>query len=117
MAVDRIACAIEHAAQKFFAQAEGRTPSPHDDLVAVTDADGTAQGHGKDSVPAESDDFSGPVVSARVDDFAGLADGAERAFGFDQLPNDLYHTAAPAQRGGMLEVGEVGGEDRRRRDL
>jgi hypothetical protein len=39
------------------------------------------------------------VAAAGIDDFAGLADGTKRAFGFDELADDLYHSAAPAQRG------------------
>src|SRR6266481_5687320 len=91
-----------------------RKASPNDDLVAITDAGRAVQGHGENGVAAEADNLSRPATATRIDDFAGLADGAEGAFGFDDLADDLYHSAAPAQGGRVLEVGEVGGEDMRR---
>ena len=98
-----------------FAEAQRGTASPNHDLVPVTDSGGPAQGHGKNGVAAEADNFSGPVPAAGIDDFAGLAHGAEGTFGFDQLADDLYHSATPAQRGGVLEVRKVSGENRRSR--
>jgi hypothetical protein len=50
-------------------------------------------------VAAEPDNLSRPVAAAGIDDFAGLADGAKRAFGFDELADNLYHPTTPAQRG------------------
>jgi hypothetical protein len=68
-------------------------------LIAVANAGGTAQGHGKNDVSAKSDDFSGPMAVAGIDNFAGLANGAEGPFGFDELANDLHNATAPAQCG------------------
>ncbi len=112
-AVNRISSAIEHAAEQLFAEAQRRTPSPNHDLVAIADAGGTAQGHGKNGVAAEADNFSRPVLAAGIDDFAGFADGAEGTFGFDQLTDNLDHSAAPAQGRRVFEMGEISGEDRR----
>ncbi len=96
--IDRISGAIEHAAEQLFTQAQRRPPSPNHHLVAITYAGGAAQGHGKNGVAAEADNFSRPVPAAGIDNFAGLPDGAEGAFGFDDLADDLNHAAAPAQR-------------------
>ncbi len=41
--VNGTASAIEHAAEELFANAQGGTPSPNDDLVPETEAAGTAQ--------------------------------------------------------------------------
>jgi hypothetical protein len=47
-------------------------------------------------VAAKADNLSRPVPAAGIDDFAGLADGTEWTFRFDELTNDLHHAAAPA---------------------
>src|SRR5208337_1819354 len=112
-AVNGISRAIQHAPQQLFAQAQRRPSSPNHDLVPVADSGRPAQGHGKNRVTTKADNLARPVPPPGIYDFAGLAYGTERAFGFDQLADDLYHSATPAQCRRVLELGKICGEDLR----
>src|SRR5579883_186529 len=101
--IERFARPIDHAAQNFGANAQRGMRAAGDDAVAITDATGAFQRHGKHGTPAKADNFTGKDAAVLRENGAAFADAAERTVGFDQMSDGFGHTASPAQRREVLE--------------
>src|SRR5690242_13544459 len=95
--VERIAKAVNHPAHERIAHRHAQSRTKRDDFAARMNTANFAERHEQDMVIPKTDHFSQRrTIVPRGFDAADFTDCGERAFGFDNEPDELNHTPVTA---------------------
>ena len=95
--IQRHSGAINDAPKEPRAHSKGGLCAASDDPIAVTNSDRAFEWHGEDEPVAKANDFACEGAAVGCEDRATFADRAERAFGLNEIINDLRYAAHPTK--------------------